>query len=128
MVNSDSEDEEGAEEGAWQPRRWRGRRGRRVLTSSEGSETEEESACTGWTEAEDEKVWFYAALYDDEEAGTRWSIVAGLLPRAVPRSWDREALPATAARGAMEIERRYKVLQRAQALARGDGNLPKVAA
>ena len=74
-------------------------------------------------------MWFYAALYDDEEAETRWSIVAGLLPRAVPRSRDREALvPATAARSTTEIERRYKVMQRAQALARGDCNLPKVAA
>ena len=70
----------------------------------------------------------YAALYEDEEASTRWSIVAGLLPRAAPRSWGYEALPATSARSAAEIARRHAVLQRAQTLVGGDEGQAKVAA
>ena len=85
VLDSESDEEKAAGGGWWQPSSGEDRRGGGVGSSDESSEAEDEPARTEWTETEDKKLWMYAALYEDEEASTRWSIVAGLLPRAAPR-------------------------------------------
>ena len=107
-----------ASDGEWQPRGGHGAR-RPGFEIRDDSESEEEPAATGWAEVEDAKLRYYAALYDDEDDETRWSIVAQLMPRAIKGAPGEVSVAATKARNATEVRRRAAVLQLAETMAQG---------